>query len=93
MSLFNNSISARTYKKRTGTRCAITLEGRDGYSDANINIQPEALNIYGTHTERLNSIEKSTGVIERIVPNSAANFKVYFKNKYGVWVHRMTPIV
>ena len=43
--------------------------------------------------EILSEEEKTTGAIERIVPRTAENFKVYFKNKYGVWVHRMAPII
>ena len=42
--------------------------------------------------ESLSKEEKSRGIFERIIPKNAENFKVYFKNKYGVWVHRMTKI-
>ena len=43
--------------------------------------------------EELTDEEKRTGVITRPIPSDAANFRVYFKNKYGVWVHPMTEIV
>lgn len=43
--------------------------------------------------EELTDEEKRTGLITRPIPSDAANFKVYFKNKYGVWVHPMTEIV
>ena len=43
--------------------------------------------------EELTDAEKRTGIITRSIPSDAGNFKVYFKNKYGVWVHRMTEIV
>lgn len=42
--------------------------------------------------EELSDEEKQNGVITRKIPQNGENFKVYFKNKYGVWVHRMTPI-
>ena len=42
--------------------------------------------------EELTDDEKKNGVITRIIPSNGENFKVYFKNKYGVWVHQMTPI-
>jgi len=43
--------------------------------------------------EELTDEEKRTGVITRAIPADAGNFKVYFRNKYGVWVHPMTEIV
>ena len=43
--------------------------------------------------EELTHEEKRTGVITRPIPSDAGNFRVYFKNKYGVWVHPMTEIV
>ena len=42
--------------------------------------------------EELTDEEKQNGVIKRKIPANGENFKVYFKNKYGVWVHRMTKI-
>lgn len=42
--------------------------------------------------EELTDDEKKNGVITRTIPSNGENFKVYFKNKYGVWVHQMTPI-
>lgn len=42
--------------------------------------------------EELTDSEKKAGVFTREIPGDAANFKVYFKNKYGVWVHKMTRI-
>lgn len=42
--------------------------------------------------EELTDEEKKTGVFKRKIPDNGKNFKVYFKNKYGVWVHRMTAI-
>ena len=43
--------------------------------------------------EELTEEEKETGVFTRKIPEDAENFKVYFRNKYGVWVHRMTKII
>ena len=43
--------------------------------------------------EELTDEEKRTGVITRSIPSDGGNFKVYFRNKYGVWVHPMTEIV
>ena len=43
--------------------------------------------------EELTDEEKRTGVITRAIPDDGANFKVYFRNKYGVWVHPMTEIL
>ena len=42
--------------------------------------------------EELTDTEKQTGVFTRPIPSDARNFKVYFKNKYGVWVHPMTEL-
>ena len=36
--------------------------------------------------------EKKTGVFSREIPNDAFNFKVVFKNKYGMWTHTMIEI-
>ena len=36
--------------------------------------------------------EKQNGMIKRRIPENGKNFKVYFKNEYGIWVHQMTPI-
>ena len=36
--------------------------------------------------------EKNTGVITRVIPKDAENYKVYFENAYGVWTHRMISI-
>ena len=38
------------------------------------------------------SIEKSEGFEEKWSATDASGFKVYFKNKYGVWVHPMIKI-
>ena len=46
-----------------------------------------------SRVEELTDEEKRTGIITRSIPSDAGNFKVYFKNKYGVWVHPMTKIV
>lgn len=43
--------------------------------------------------EELTDEEKRTGVITRAIPADAGNFKVYFENRYGVWVHPMTEIM
>lgn len=43
--------------------------------------------------EELTDEEKRTGIVTRSIPSDAGNFKVYFRNKYGVWVHPMTEIV
>ena len=42
--------------------------------------------------EALSEEEKKSGVIRRPIPTGAENFKVYFKNKYGVWTHKMIHI-
>ncbi len=42
--------------------------------------------------EEITQEEKQSGIITRKIPDNGENFKVYFKNKYGVWVHRMTYI-
>ena len=42
--------------------------------------------------EEITEEERQSGIITREIPENGANFKVYFKNKYGVWVHQMTPI-
>ena len=42
--------------------------------------------------EELTDEEKKTGVFTRKIPDNGKNFKVYFRNKYGVWVHKMTAI-
>ena len=42
--------------------------------------------------EELTEEEKRTGVFTREIPEDAYNFKVYFKNKYGVWTHKMIEI-
>ena len=42
--------------------------------------------------EELTAEEKQSGKFSRPIPSDAENFKVYFKNKYGVWVHPMTKI-
>ncbi|MBR4864162.1 MAG: hypothetical protein IKU07_06260 [Oscillospiraceae bacterium] len=39
--------------------------------------------------EILTAEEKTSGIITRCVPENAENFKIYFKNKYGIWAHRM----
>ena len=36
--------------------------------------------------------EKETGVIVKTCTSNASNYKVYFKNKYGIWTHEMKPI-
>ena len=42
--------------------------------------------------EILTEEEKRNGIIRRpLVPNGE-NFKVYFKNAYGIWTHKMIPI-
>lgn len=42
--------------------------------------------------EKLNRDEIRTGVITRQIPEEGVHFKVYFRNRYGVWTHRMIPI-
>ena len=39
--------------------------------------------------EELTEQEKKTGCFTRKIPEDAGNFKIYFKNKYGTWTHRM----
>ncbi|MBE7062209.1 MAG: hypothetical protein E7390_00245 [Ruminococcaceae bacterium] len=42
--------------------------------------------------EELTEEEKESGVFTRKIPEDAANFKVYFENKYGIWTHTMIKI-
>lgn len=42
--------------------------------------------------EELTDEEKQSGSFSRPIPSDAYNFKVYFKNEYGVWVHPMSKI-
>jgi len=42
--------------------------------------------------EELTEEEKETGIFTREIPCDAENFKVYFRNKYGVWTHTMIKI-
>ncbi len=42
--------------------------------------------------EELTDEEKNTGTICRLIPPEGENFKVYYKNKYGVWTHPMKPL-
>ena len=42
--------------------------------------------------EHLSPQELKTGVFTRKIPADAENFKVYFRNRYGVWTHRMIPV-
>lgn len=42
--------------------------------------------------EELTDEEKAAGVFTREIPDDAANFKVYFENKYGVWTHTMIAL-
>ena len=42
--------------------------------------------------EELTEEEKDTGIITRPVPDDAAYFKIYFKNRYGTWTHTMIRI-
>lgn len=42
--------------------------------------------------EELTDDEKAKGIFSRKIPDDAANFKVYFENKYGIWTHTMIKI-
>lgn len=42
--------------------------------------------------EELTDEEKQSGTYTRPIPDGAENFKVYFKNPYGVWTHPMIKI-
>lgn len=42
--------------------------------------------------EEITEEERQSGIITRKIPHNGENFKVYFRNKYGVWVHQMTYI-
>ena len=42
--------------------------------------------------EELTDEEKQSGTYTRTIPNGGENFKVYFENEYGVWVHPMIKI-
>ena len=42
--------------------------------------------------EELTDEERKSGRFSRVIPENAENFKVYYKNKYGIWTHRMTKI-
>lgn len=40
--------------------------------------------------QELTDEEKKSGIIERKIPlDEAKGFKIYFKNKYGIWTHKM----
>ena len=40
----------------------------------------------------LTAEEIESGVFSRKIPFDGKNFKVYYKNKYGIWTHKMTKI-
>lgn len=42
--------------------------------------------------EELTAEEIKSGVFSRKIPCDGKNFKVYYKNKYGIWTHKMTKI-
>ncbi len=42
--------------------------------------------------EELTEEEKASGVFSRVIPEDGYNFKIYFKNKYGVWTHTMISL-
>ncbi len=42
--------------------------------------------------EELTDEEKDNGIFTRKIPDDAANFKVVFENKYGIWTHTMIKI-
>ena len=42
--------------------------------------------------EELTDEEKQSGIYTRPIPDGGENFKVYFENEYGVWVHPMIKI-
>lgn len=42
--------------------------------------------------EVLTEEEKESGVITRPIPRDGENFKVYYKNAYGIWTHPMRRI-
>ena len=42
--------------------------------------------------EDLTPEEINSGIFTRKIPDNGKNFKVYFKNRYGVWVHKMICI-
>ncbi len=42
--------------------------------------------------EELTAEEIKSGTFSRKIPFDGKNFKVYYKNKYGVWTHKMTKI-
>lgn len=42
--------------------------------------------------EVLSPEEKQSGTITRPIPERAGNFKVYYKNAYGIWTHPMTAL-
>lgn len=45
-----------------------------------------------TTYEVLTDEEKKSGVFTRKIPADGKNFKIYYKNPYGVWTHRMTAL-
>jgi hypothetical protein len=42
--------------------------------------------------EKLTDDEIKSGCFSRKIPFDGKNFKVYYKNKYGIWTHKMTKI-
>jgi hypothetical protein len=41
----------------------------------------------------LSEEEKQSGSFTRALTEEGENFKVYFENEYGIWVHPMTSIL
>ena len=42
--------------------------------------------------EELTEEEKQSGIITRNIPDDGKNYKVYFKNEYGIWTYPMRPL-
>lgn len=85
----NSEIVYMDFREVTKTKLS-TSDGLDAAGQVTEFYNPICASL--SRVEELTDEEKRNGVITRSIPADAGNFKVYFKNKYGVWVHPMTEI-
>lgn len=65
-------------------------EGKDDENNAVVFYSDNCASL--SKLEELTEEEKNTGIITRQIPSDAANYKVSFENKYGIWTHTMIRI-
>jgi len=65
-------------------------EGKDDENTAVVFYSDKCSSL--SKVEELTEEEKKTGIFTRQIPEDAANFKIYFENKYGIWTHTMIRI-